>query len=563
MPARNNRSRAARRALVLLVVIMSAVALSATATQMEGTSAQASRGTAPSIPRARVLPSTLLAAGFTTKPAVTGSVTLPRPASRPEGAKPKGPSTFWSVAAPDGGRFTLEKYDAPGSGDHPTVVMLHGSAGWTTADERRAATLATLGFTAVTLCWFPPQPGVANAIACPDAPPFAGVSWSTISGIDALLGAVKHLPGVDPARVALAGFSRGAGEALLHATLGGPEPVIAVSALVSPESFMTLPSETDVVALAGGVRAPTLFLYGVDDTFVKPFENSIAMAHAIGASPDAPRPRITGYRGGHAIDDLGDSVWGPAPDAYRVLGDEVAFLRSSLTVARTITARAGGGYYVLYGDGTVLARDGAPWYGSPSWPGVDIARDLAVMPDGKGYVVLDGLGGLRAFGSARALPPARAPSFDRDLARAISITPSGKGFVVLDGWGGLHPLGDAPDLGGSTYRPGRDSARDVAITPDGRGYLVLDATGVVHRLGTATRLHEPPREQLGDPRQLVVSTRGSGYGVLDRTGALWVTGGLRPPDRPSTTGDADWVGAALTDTGWVALGRDRTVAGWG
>jgi hypothetical protein len=55
----------------------------------------------------------------------------------------------------------------------------------------------------------------------------------------------------------------------------------------------------------------------------------------------------------------------------------------------------------------------------------------------------------------------------------------------------------------------------------------------------------------------------SGYGVLDRTGALWVTGGLRPPDRPSTTGDADWVGAALTDSGWVALGRDRTVAGWG
>ena len=66
---------------------------------------------------------------------------------------------------------------------------------------------------------------------------------------------------------------------------------------------------------------------------------------------------------------------------------------------RGIAARAQGGFWVMEGNGTVHAYEGAPAYGSPHFPG-DYARDIAVMPDGNGYVILDALGGVHRFGSA-------------------------------------------------------------------------------------------------------------------------------------------------------------------
>jgi dienelactone hydrolase len=563
MSGRTHAPRAVRRAVFTGAVLALAVALSATATKVDARSARRS-GTKARPTEARVLGTTVVASApaSVTRPTVTGVVVLPRRTSPPAGARPTGPSTFWKVTTPDGSQFTLEKYDAPGPGPHPTVVMFPGTAGWTTADEPLAAAIARLGFTTVTLCWFRTPEHVERAISCPDARPFVGVSWDTVPAISSLVDAVKRLPDVDPTRVALSGFSRGAGEVLLYATLGGPEPVIAVSGLTSPDTFPTLPSETDVVQFAGGIRAPTFFLYGVDDAFVKPYQNSIAMAAAIRDAGRAPEPRISAYRGGHSIETV-QSRFGPAPDAYRVIRDQVHFLRSTLTRARTIAARPAGGYYTLFEDGRVVPHDGAVFYGEPSWPGFETARDLAVMPDGAGYVVLEANGSVHAFGSARSLPLDAAPKFDDDLARGIAVTPSGAGYAVLDAWGGLHPAGDAPRPRNDGYRPGRDVARDLAVTPDGRGYLVLDRRGRVRKLGTAAALRASIRDAATDARQLVVSTTGNAFGVLDGTGTLSLSAGLRAPARASTTRDTDWVGVAQTTNGWVALARDRSLADWG
>ena len=55
---------------------------------------------------------------------------------------------------------------------------------------------------------------------------------------------------------------------------------------------------------------------------------------------------------------------------------------------------------MLNGNGAVTAYNGAPFFGSPPLADSDAFRDIAVMPDGQGYVVLDQYGLVHKFGSA-------------------------------------------------------------------------------------------------------------------------------------------------------------------
>ncbi len=67
---------------------------------------------------------------------------------------------------------------------------------------------------------------------------------------------------------------------------------------------------------------------------------------------------------------------------------------------RAIATTASGGSYVLSGTGAVSAYNGATNYGSPTLSDADSFRDIDVMPDGQGYVVLDEYGLVYKFGSA-------------------------------------------------------------------------------------------------------------------------------------------------------------------
>jgi hypothetical protein len=217
-----------------------------------------------------------------------------------------------------------------------------------------------------------------------------------------------------------------------------------------------------------------------------------------------------------------------------------------------------GGFYVVSGDGTVSAFGGAPYYGSPYFT-FDIARAIDVMPDGKGYVVLDGYGGVHKFGSARNGPVGRgaAPYFGFDIARDVSIYPDGRGFAVLDGWGGLNVVGSAKKyyMG---YWPGWDIARAFSYTPRGGAYL-LDGFGAVHPAGGAKYLGNPYFGwDIG--RDITVSPSGNGYAVLDGFGSVHAVG-----DAPKIRNNPGWSpsdrfrGVALVGTGY-ALARRRSHA---
>jgi hypothetical protein len=222
---------------------------------------------------------------------------------------------------------------------------------------------------------------------------------------------------------------------------------------------------------------------------------------------------------------------------------------------RAVAARPGGGTWVLNGNGQVQALDGAPSFGAPLF-GWDIARDIAAMPDGNGYMVLDGFGGVHKFGSATALANLAGPYFGWDIARSLAITADGRGYMVLDGWGGAHAVGDAPSLGAG-YWPGWDIARSIAITGDERGIWLLDGYGAVHTAGDAVFLGAP---YFGwdIARDLAAFGDGSGYAVLDGWGGVHPFGRLRAAN-PFGWAQADrWRGIDLDAIGYLVLRNDGT-----
>ena len=145
------------------------------------------------------------------------------------------------------------------------------------------------------------------------------------------------------------------------------------------------------------------------------------------------------------------------------------------------------GWGGLHADGT-----SPPLSSSAYWPGWNIARGLAVFPDGLGGYTLDGWGGLHPFGNAPVVGNFTYWPY-WDIARQVVLAPwsnqANPAGWTLDGWGGIHPFGSAPAISGFAYWPNWDIARGLVILPDSTpgavaGYT-LDGYGGLHPFGGA------------------------------------------------------------------------------
>jgi hypothetical protein len=228
---------------------------------------------------------------------------------------------------------------------------------------------------------------------------------------------------------------------------------------------------------------------------------------------------------------------------------------------RAITTTPSGGTYVLNGNGAVSATNGAPSFGSPSLADTDAFRDLAVMPDSQGYVVLDQFGLVYKFGSAASAQTVGSLSMGyfpgQDMARSIAMMPDGKGYLILLGDGTILKFGSAATgpIGalGSFVWPGSDSARSIAVMPDGQGYVVLDDHGGVAKYGSALQgavgAGSTPSWSGDLGRDItIVSAFGTawGYYVLDAWGGVANTSGLPARSNPAATLFRDrWRGIAI------------------
>lgn len=163
----------------------------------------------------------------------------------------------------------------------------------------------------------------------------------------------------------------------------------------------------------------------------------------------------------------------------------------------------------------------------------------------QGGVVLDGWGGLHAFGGA-VINTSSAPYWRGwDIARAIAVRDDGAGGWTLDGWGGIHAWGTAMNVSAPGYRQGWDIARDLVVLSrgsdgdlDGRQGYVLDGLGGIHPWGGAPPLRGPT-STADVARSLLIhrSTAGSPDGgwVLYANGTLHAFGGAVGTAPPVTS----------------------------
>ena len=130
--------------------------------------------------------------------------------------------------------------------------------------------------------------------------------------------------------------------------------------------------------------------------------------------------------------------------------------------------------------------------GGPYWPGWDIARGVAFLPNNTGGYIVDAYGGIHPFALGSQLDAAGiigAPYWNgQDMARGITIMPNGKGGYINDRTGKLWGFkvgnsGTVPATPNSVSIITATSVQGVSIMFDGSGGFTVDGWGGLHGFG--------------------------------------------------------------------------------
>lgn len=165
------------------------------------------------------------------------------------------------VAISDSGAMIAAIARPEGTGPFPAILILHGTHGFALEYVQLAQAMARRGVVGVAACWFAGGRGAGSRfitpIACPYAPPLSAASSDTaLRAVDALVRAVRELPGVRADRVALFGHSRGGGAALNY---------ILRSHSVRAAVMNSTGYPAEMVERVRDIRTPILILHGTAD----------------------------------------------------------------------------------------------------------------------------------------------------------------------------------------------------------------------------------------------------------------------------------------------------------
>lgn len=215
----------------------------------------------------------LLTAGTLVSPAWQGpireaplSVTTPpivTAADVPAGTEAL-PVNWVRVAIPGLGAMRAAIARPSGTGPFPAVLVLHGTHGFARQYVEWANDLARAGFIALAGCWFSGGAGagahqVTPPIPCPEIKPLGSGEYpEAVQFVDALVQALRALPGARADRIALVGHSRGAGATQQYLLANGN-----VQAAILHSSGYALRPWTRALEF----NVPILIMHGTADSF--------------------------------------------------------------------------------------------------------------------------------------------------------------------------------------------------------------------------------------------------------------------------------------------------------
>jgi hypothetical protein len=222
----------------------------------------------------------------------------------------------------------------------------------------------------------------------------------------------------------------------------------------------------------------------------------------------------------------------------------------------------GAGYWLAAGDGGIFTFGDAGYFGSAaslhlSKPIVGIAS----TPDGGGYWEVAADGGVFTYGDARFYGSTGAIHLNAPVV-GIVPTPDGGGYWLVAADGGVFTYGDARFYGsGSIYSPSSPTV-GMAPTSDGLGYWLATAGGAIYAFGDATYAGNAIT---GSPI-VGISRANKGYETANANGSIFAFGGA--PSYGAATSDhlnMPIIGIASTsdDQGYWVAGADGGVFAFG
>ncbi len=206
------------------------------------------------------------------------------------------------------------------------------------------------------------------------------------------------------------------------------------------------------------------------------------------------------------------------------LGD-VSTLQLNQPVVGMATTPDGGGYWMVAGDGGVFALGDAGFFGSTGALRLNQpVVGMAPTPDGQGYWFVASDGGIFAYGDAGFYGSTGSLRLNRPIV-GMASTPDGRGYWLVASDGGIFAFGDAGFYGSTGALTLNQPVVGMAPTPDGRGYWFVASDGGVFSFGDAGFYGSTGGLTLNSPIvSMLSSPDGRGYWMAAGDGGIFAFG---------------------------------------
>jgi hypothetical protein len=179
---------------------------------------------------------------------------------------------------------------------------------------------------------------------------------------------------------------------------------------------------------------------------------------------------------------------------------------------------------------------------------------MATTPDGGGYWLVAGDGGIFSFGDARYFGGMGGKTLNAPIV-GMAATPDGGGYWLVAADGGIFSFGDAQFHGSEGSADLPDPVVGMFASPDGGGYTMSTANGVVFAFGDAKSFGGLTLDPDATPVAAIIGNgQGTGYWLLDPE--AWTYTFTTPTPEGSFPGSAAIVSAVASqiqpdpDTGY-------------